>query len=73
MHRPGGPAEDDDTPLCLYNLEKAFDFRTFHTVKLETIYITAGGVLTPKSYVKKISPTLSVSVEVYDRIHPLQC
>ena len=69
IRHPGGPAEDDDTPLCLYDLEMAFDFRTFHTEKLETI---TAGVPTPKSVVKN-SPTLSVSVEVYDGIHPLQC
>ena len=64
IHRPGSPAEDDDTHLCLYDLEKAFDFRTFHTEKLETIYITAGGVLTPKSYVKK-------SLQPF--LYPLRC
>ena len=61
IRHPGGPAEDDDTPLCLYDLEMAFDFRTFHTEKLETI---TAGVLTPKSVVKKNSPTLP---------YPLRC
>ena len=69
IRNPGGPAEDDAIPLCLYDLEMAFDFRTFHTEKLETI---TAGVLTPKSVVKKLSNP-SVSVEVYDGIHPLQC
>ena len=61
VRNPGGPAEDDDIPLCLYDLEMAFDFRTFHTEKLETI---TAGVLTPKSVVKK-------SLQPF--LYPLRC